>query len=275
MGEMPYGDFDMLLTDNDPNYDLQVDEQLRYLTASGINAQQTVVDPNTITRYFHGDLIDSTMLTTDPNSAATASLAYTAFGEPIGDPNELNTRYQYADGYGYESDLLTLDGVPGSAPITLQHVGARWYQPDIGRFVQRDLIGIRGGFNLYLYCVNNPLTCIDPAGLYWDYDDVLDKKGFVTRHYYDRGWTGLFKNEYQYSVTVPPGKLPPAPPRTPDVRCVAIIKSTALGADMGFGLGLGIGAFGGPEAAIVGGITGYVTGFVTGFIGGVVTEFIE
>ncbi len=85
MGEMPYGDFDMLLTDNDPNYDMQVDEQTRYLTAAGLNAQQTVVDPNTIT-YFHGDLINSTMLATDPNGDAASSLAYTAFGETIGDP---------------------------------------------------------------------------------------------------------------------------------------------------------------------------------------------
>ncbi len=105
------------------------------------------------------------MLATDPNGDAAASLAYTAFGEPIGDPNELNTRYQYAGGWGYESDLLTLDGVPGTAPITLQHVGARWYQPGIGRFVQRDSISIRGGFNLYLYCGNNPLISVDPTGL--------------------------------------------------------------------------------------------------------------
>ena len=68
-------------------------------------------------------------------------------------------------GYGYESDLLWLNGAPGTAPITLQHLGARWYQPEIGRFVQRDPIGIDGGINVYAYCSNNPLAAVDPEGL--------------------------------------------------------------------------------------------------------------
>ncbi len=178
---MPYGDFEMTLTE-DPNYIMEVDEQTRYLTTAGLNAQQTVVDPNTITRYFHGDLIDSAMLTTDPNGIAMDSLAYTAFGELVGDPNGLNTRYQYAGGYGYESDLLTLDGVPGSAPITLQHVGARWYQPNIGRFIQRDPIGIMGGLNLYIYCDANPLNSVDPLGLYgWAERHARRQAAFLNR----------------------------------------------------------------------------------------------
>ena len=50
-------------------------------------------------------------------------------------------------------------------PITLQHVGWRWYQPDTGRFTQRDPIGIRGGLNVYEYCGGNPVAEGDPEGL--------------------------------------------------------------------------------------------------------------
>lgn len=135
-----------------------------------MHAQQTVGESSTQT-YLHGDLIDSTILTTDGAGAAANTLAYTAFGEPITaggvgvPPANFGTRYQYAGGWGYESDLLVLNGASGTAPITLQHVGWRWYQPDIGRFVQRDPIGVLGGLNVYVYTANDPIAAADPGGL--------------------------------------------------------------------------------------------------------------
>ncbi|MCC6361484.1 MAG: RHS repeat-associated core domain-containing protein [Phycisphaerales bacterium] len=58
-------------------------------------------------------------------------------------------------------------GGPNSnlAPIMLSHIGARWYQPDVGRFVQRDPIGLEGGLNVYAYVENEPLHSVDPLGL--------------------------------------------------------------------------------------------------------------
>jgi RHS repeat-associated protein len=105
------------------------------------------------------------MLLTDETASATATLAYSAFGEPVGDPAALPTRYQFAGGHGYESGLLTLPAAPGTAPLTFQHLGARWYQPNTARFIQRDPIGLGGGMNLYSYCVNNPVAVTDPSGL--------------------------------------------------------------------------------------------------------------
>ncbi len=162
---MPYGDFDVTLDPNDAPVET---EQMRYLEGFGLPAQQTA--STGATQYLHGDLIRSTMLTTGQGGTAVSAVSYTAFGEVIGTPPA--TRYQYAGGWGYETGgfgddpgLLVLEGAPGTAPIILQHVGHRWYDPSTGRFIQRDPIGIQGGLNVYLYAEANPLTRVDPEGL--------------------------------------------------------------------------------------------------------------
>jgi len=157
---MPYGDFDVTLDPNDAPVET---EQMRYLEGFGLPAQQTV--STSATQYLHGDLIRSANLTTDDSGSAVGSVAYTAFGELVTGYSELATRYQYAGGWGYEADLLVLNGAPGTSPVTLQHVGHRWYDPSIGRFIQRDPIGIEGGFNVYAYVGQTPTVRVDPEGL--------------------------------------------------------------------------------------------------------------
>jgi len=43
--------------------------------------------------------------------------------------------------------------------------GFRWYDPEVGRFTQRDPIGLAGGLNLYAYCGGNPVDFLDRWGL--------------------------------------------------------------------------------------------------------------
>ena len=51
----------------------------------------------------------------------------------------------------------------------LQKVGVRWYDPAIGRFLQKDpWLGSPAmplTLNRYGYCTNNPINWIDPSGL--------------------------------------------------------------------------------------------------------------
>jgi RHS repeat-associated protein len=42
---------------------------------------------------------------------------------------------------------------------------ARFYRPDLGRFVSEDRIGFLGGYNLYRYVEDNPVNFVDPLGL--------------------------------------------------------------------------------------------------------------
>ncbi len=49
----------------------------------------------------------------------------------------------------------------------LTRFGARDYDPTIGRWLTKDPSGFNGGdTNLYAYCNNNPVSCIDPTGLW-------------------------------------------------------------------------------------------------------------
>ena len=42
---------------------------------------------------------------------------------------------------------------------------ARPYDPNLGRWIQRDPIGEKGGLNLYGYVGNKPISKVDPLGL--------------------------------------------------------------------------------------------------------------
>ncbi len=113
-----------------------------------------------VVKYYHDNLLGTTRFMTDASGNKIEGAVYTAFGELVsGDPR----RFGYAGAWAYQTDV-----VPGSSPPTsdmpFMHVGARYYDPSTGRFLQRDPIGIDGGINLYAYS-SNPASGVDPYGL--------------------------------------------------------------------------------------------------------------
>ncbi len=109
-----------------------------------------------ITDYYHSDMIGTTRFLTDPNGAAMNQSAYTAFGERVGGTmSGTDDRYGYAGAWGYQTH----------ADFDFQHLGARYYDPGSGRFLQRDPIGVFGGSNMYAYVGNQPSLFVDPTGL--------------------------------------------------------------------------------------------------------------
>lgn len=50
----------------------------------------------------------------------------------------------------------------------LYYMRARYYDPEVGRFISEDPLGFDGGdLNLYAYVGNNPVMSVDPWGLCW------------------------------------------------------------------------------------------------------------
>jgi RHS repeat-associated protein len=89
-------------------------------------------------------------------SGGSSSSVFTAFGEPRSATLDGgDNRYGYVGAHGYQAH----DEMP------FLHVGHRYYDPSIGRFLQRDFIGIRGGWNVYGYVRGRATGRIDPSGL--------------------------------------------------------------------------------------------------------------
>jgi RHS repeat-associated protein len=77
---------------------------------------------------------------------------YTPFGEP------LTTNEQVPQPLRYMSREY-------DAETGLYYVRARYYDPQQGRFVSEDPIGLAGGINPYAYVSNDPVNATDPFGL--------------------------------------------------------------------------------------------------------------
>jgi len=92
----------------------------------------------------------------------------------------LRARYEY-DLYGSRSanqiggvNALECDfGFTGHyqhGPSKLLAAPARFFSPELGRWISRDPIEERGGLNLYGYVGNSPITLVDPLGWISLYD---------------------------------------------------------------------------------------------------------
>jgi RHS repeat-associated protein len=116
-----------------------------------------------VSSYVHTSAIGTNELMTALAGALARRAVFTAFGEPVyvaQPPSAVETRYGYAGAWGYQEQ----SGGDPLAGLGWLHVGARYYDPASGRFLQRDPIGISGGPNTYVYCDNNPVVFVDPKG---------------------------------------------------------------------------------------------------------------
>jgi RHS repeat-associated protein len=102
------------------------------------------------TANFLPDALGSTLALTNGSGSTLASYTYEPFGNTAISGTSANT-YQFT---GREND--------GTG---LYFNRARYYNPQIGRFISEDPIRFRGGINFSAYVGNNPLNLTDPSGL--------------------------------------------------------------------------------------------------------------
>ncbi len=108
------------------------------------------------TSLFTYDAIGNTSETT---SAASASIENSYSHEPFGVTTLRTETVSSASGYLGESGVMTDES-------ELLYMRNRFYDPEIGRFLSVDPIGLSGGdFNLYRYVRNSPVDHSDPLGL--------------------------------------------------------------------------------------------------------------
>ena len=120
-----------------------------YLNGPGIDNKIRQKTGNTL-YYFAQDHLGSTTALTDSNGAVVERETYDAFGNSAA---SARTRYGFT---GRERDSVT----------GLIYYRARWYDPQLGRFISEDPIGLAGGINQFSYVGNNPQNRKDPTGLY-------------------------------------------------------------------------------------------------------------
>ena len=105
------------------------------------------------TSYYHYDALGSVRGLSNQKGNLDAEFDYDAFG------NELKHKGD-AKKNVYRFSSKEFEDHAG-----LYFFGARYYDPEIGRWLTPDPLGFIDGPNKYLYVANNPLNLVDPYGL--------------------------------------------------------------------------------------------------------------
>ncbi|MDQ2976109.1 MAG: hypothetical protein M3R69_11955, partial [Acidobacteriota bacterium] len=145
-----------------------------YLNGPGIDNKLRLTDSRLATTgplYFLQDHLGSTTGLTNSSGGMVERVTYDAYGNSTGTSL---TRYDYT---GRERDPDT----------GLLYYRARWYDPQVGRFISEDPIGLSGGINQFAYVSNSPQNATDPSGLH-----EVDVHYYLT--YFLAKQTGCFPN---------------------------------------------------------------------------------
>jgi len=145
----------------DVGYLYDGDNLLLEYSGNGVQAKYTYYPgedrPHSVVRggqtyYYATDSQESVLALFNSANAVVNQYTYLPFGEAQTTSETVANRIRYA---GRE-----LEGESG-----LYYNNARWYDPQLHRFISEDPIGIAGGLNLYGYTANNPVNFIDSSGL--------------------------------------------------------------------------------------------------------------
>jgi len=120
------------------------------LAGAGLDEIDAQIVGSTTTSFLR-DGLNSAVALTNSSAAITVNYGYSAYGDTAVTGTG-TTSLQYT---GREND-----GATG-----LYYYRARYYSPQLGRFISEDPLGIGAGPNFYAYVAGNPISFVDPLGL--------------------------------------------------------------------------------------------------------------
>lgn len=142
-------------------YEKDSDGTIRKHIFAGSNRVCTITNNSSLItyNYYHSDHLGSSNVITDQNGQQVQYCEYTPYGSlAVNSINSTNSTNYLFNGKELDS-------------TGLYFYGARYYDPEIGRFITADTI-VQAPYdpqslNRYSYCRNNPLNYIDPTGHFW------------------------------------------------------------------------------------------------------------
>jgi RHS repeat-associated protein len=123
----------------------------RYVYGLGLDEPLVTIDAAGNHSYHFTDGLGSVVALANTSGQLTEKHAYSAYGLAS---STAGTAFQFA---GRRVDPET----------GLYYNRARFYSPSLGRFLQTDPTGTKGGINLYAYTANDPVNRVDSTGRAW------------------------------------------------------------------------------------------------------------
>ncbi|WP_250655937.1 RHS repeat domain-containing protein [Alkalimarinus coralli] len=121
-----------------------------------IGLSSAIVQAAPVTLSIHTDALGSPIAATDQKGDVVWKEEYRPFGERIIKDNKADSQKRWFTGHVQDKDT------------GLVYMGARFYDPSIGRFLTPDPVGFSPNapmmFNRYAYANNNPYKYTDPDG---------------------------------------------------------------------------------------------------------------
>ncbi|GJL61290.1 MAG: hypothetical protein NPIRA03_41470 [Nitrospirales bacterium] len=103
---------------------------------------------------YHFDHSGNTVAITDDDQMIVNQYRYHPYGRILGQTEAIDQPFTFVGQQGVMEE-----------PSGLYYMRARYYDPETGRFIKEDPIGLAGGINGYAYVGGNPINFIDPSGL--------------------------------------------------------------------------------------------------------------
>jgi RHS repeat-associated protein len=125
--------------------------QHRYIMGKNIDDRIADVDASGARTYYHVNHQGSVIATTDAAGNVNQRLSYDEYGVGPVDQSSIGVPFRYT---GRRFDRET----------GLYYYRARYYSPNLGRFLQTDSVGYKDDLNLYAYVGSDPLDKTDPTG---------------------------------------------------------------------------------------------------------------